>query len=120
MLPGSVGRQETGCAGPSMVYGSTFSAQAFQRKDETDSRLNASRVCLYLLFTHGGGRRITKIKQEDTVSLGFSSLRSYSSFEKGLTRAGSWGENAEQGEDARLLLNRELGARCGREKKGTV
>lgn len=54
------------------------------------------------------------------MSLGFPSLRSYSSFEKGLMRAGWWGENAEQGEDARLLLNRGLGARCGREKKGKV
>lgn len=52
------------------------------------------------------------------MSLGFSSLRPYSSFEKGLMRARWWGENAEQGEDARSLLNRELGARYGGEKKG--
>lgn len=39
------------------------------------------------LFAHHSGRRITNIKQEHAVPLGFSSLCSYSSYEKGAMKA---------------------------------
>ena len=68
------------------------------------------------LFSHNGGR-ITKIKPEDAVPLGFSNLRSYSNFEKGVMKARWWErkQGGGQGEVECLLINRELEALCGRE-----
>ena len=59
-------------------------------------------------------------KARGSMSLGFSSLHSFRGFGKGLVRAGWWGENTEQGDDARLPRNREPVTRCGREKRGDL